>query len=95
MTPYSSPLGRLLGARFDIMPIATPEQRVAYLDALYQLGSAMQAHETRLRSYSEGWGEYASDLAGEMGMYADPYDRAGRLSMEHVRCFIKEKHRTK
>ena len=24
----------------------------------------------------------ASDLAGEMGMYADPYDRAGRLSMD-------------
>jgi len=50
VTPYSSPLGRLLGARFDVMPIATPEQRVAYLDALYQLGTAMQAHETRLRS---------------------------------------------
>jgi uncharacterized protein (DUF885 family) len=32
--------------------------------------------------YLEGWGEYASDLAGEMGMYADPYDRAGRLSMD-------------
>ena len=32
--------------------------------------------------YSEGWGEYASDLAGEMGMYTDPYDRAGRLSMD-------------
>ena len=33
-------------------------------------------------AYLEGWGEYASDLAGEMGMYADPYDRAGRLSMD-------------
>jgi uncharacterized protein (DUF885 family) len=32
--------------------------------------------------YLEGWGEYASDLAGEMGMYSDPYDRAGRLSMD-------------
>ena len=50
VTPYSSPLGRLLGARFDIMPVATPEQRAAYLDALYQLGTAMQAHEARLRS---------------------------------------------
>lgn len=33
-------------------------------------------------AYLEGWGEYASDLAGEMGMYSDPYDRAGRLSMD-------------
>ena len=33
-------------------------------------------------AYTEGWGEYASDLAGEMGMYEDPYDRAGRLSMD-------------
>lgn len=50
VTPYSSPLGRLLGARFDLMPVATAEQRVAYLDALYQLATAMQAHEARLRS---------------------------------------------
>jgi uncharacterized protein (DUF885 family) len=33
-------------------------------------------------AFLEGWGEYASDLAGEMGMYANPYDRAGRLSMD-------------
>ena len=33
-------------------------------------------------AFTEGWGEYASRLAGEMGMYADPYDRYGRLFME-------------
>ena len=33
-------------------------------------------------AYTEGWGEYASSLAGEMGMYSDPYDRAGRLMMD-------------
>ncbi|MFN2386833.1 MAG: DUF885 family protein [Thermoanaerobaculia bacterium] len=33
-------------------------------------------------AYVEGWGEYASMLAGEMGMYADPWDRAGRLMMD-------------
>jgi uncharacterized protein (DUF885 family) len=33
-------------------------------------------------AFVEGWGEYASDLAGEMGMYADPYERAGRLAMD-------------
>lgn len=32
-------------------------------------------------AYVEGWAEYASDVAGEMGMYADPYDRFGRLAM--------------
>jgi len=30
----------------------------------------------------EGWGEYASDLAGEMGLYSDPYDEYGRLGMD-------------
>jgi len=33
-------------------------------------------------AYTEGWAEYASDLAGEMGMYSDPYARAGRLAMD-------------
>lgn len=33
-------------------------------------------------TFTEGWAEYASDLAGEMGMYEDPYDLAGRLSMD-------------
>jgi len=33
-------------------------------------------------AYTEGWGEYSSELAGEMGMYADPYDRYGRLAMD-------------
>jgi uncharacterized protein (DUF885 family) len=32
--------------------------------------------------YTEGWAEYAANLAGEMGMYADPYDLYGRLSGE-------------
>ncbi len=33
-------------------------------------------------AYVEGWGEYASTIAGEMGMYKDDYDRAGRLAMK-------------
>jgi uncharacterized protein (DUF885 family) len=33
-------------------------------------------------AFTEGWGEYASALAGEAGMYDDPYDRLGRLMME-------------
>ncbi len=38
--------------------------------------------ETYHTAFTEGWGEYASDLADQMGMYADPYDRAGRLAMD-------------
>ena len=38
--------------------------------------------EAAWTAYTEGWGEYASSLAGEMGMYEDPYDRAGRIGME-------------
>ncbi len=30
-------------------------------------------------AFIEGWGEYSSLLAGEMGMYEDPYALAGRL----------------
>lgn len=33
-------------------------------------------------AYVEGWGEYASALAGELGMYADPDDACGRLAMD-------------
>ncbi len=30
-------------------------------------------------SFAEGWAEYAAELAGEMGGYADPYERYGHL----------------
>ena len=30
-------------------------------------------------AFVEGWGEYSSFLAGELGMYRDPYERCGRL----------------
>ncbi|HYN09093.1 MAG TPA: DUF885 domain-containing protein [Vicinamibacterales bacterium] len=34
-------------------------------------------------AFTEGWAEYSSDLAGELGMYeGDPYARAGRLAMD-------------
>ncbi|MCC6931001.1 MAG: DUF885 domain-containing protein [Gemmatimonadaceae bacterium] len=33
-------------------------------------------------AFTEGWGDYASALAGEMGLYSDPYDRYGRLLMD-------------
>jgi uncharacterized protein (DUF885 family) len=33
-------------------------------------------------AFVEGWGEYASDLGVEMGLYDDPYDLYGRLAMD-------------
>jgi uncharacterized protein (DUF885 family) len=33
-------------------------------------------------AFVEGWAEYCSALADEMGMYDDPYDRCGRLGFD-------------
>lgn len=38
--------------------------------------------ESGYTAFTEGWGDYASDLAGQMGMYSDPYDWCGRLAMD-------------
>src|SRR3546814_5085329 len=35
-----------------------------------------------VNAFSEGWAEYAATLAGEMGLYDNPYDRYGRLSQD-------------
>ncbi|MDM4769909.1 DUF885 family protein [Solimonas sp. SE-A11] len=35
-----------------------------------------------INAFNEGWAEYAAMLAGEMGLYDDPYDRYGRLSQD-------------
>ena len=35
-----------------------------------------------INAYNEGWAEYAATLAGEMGLYDDPYDKYGRLIMD-------------
>jgi uncharacterized protein (DUF885 family) len=32
--------------------------------------------------YLEGWGEYASQLCWDMGVYTTPYDRAGRIMQD-------------
>ena len=37
-------------------------------------------------AYSEGWGLYAERLAAEIGLYQDPYQQFGRLTMELMRA---------
>jgi uncharacterized protein (DUF885 family) len=32
--------------------------------------------------FAEGWGEYSGALGKEMGLYTDPYDRAGRIMVD-------------
>lgn len=36
----------------------------------------------RVTAFSEGWGEYASVLAGEIGLYEEPLSEYGRLEMD-------------
>ena len=33
-------------------------------------------------AFTEGWAEYSSGLAGELGLFSDPYDLYGRLISE-------------
>jgi uncharacterized protein (DUF885 family) len=47
-----------------------------------QAGLSPFRRSTMHTAMTEGWAEYASDLAGEMGMFEDPYARAGRLAMD-------------
>lgn len=37
---------------------------------------------TFFNAYNEGWAEYAATLAGEMGMYATPEERFGRMMQD-------------
>lgn len=39
-----------------------------------------------MSAFVEGWGLYAERLAGEMGLYRDPYERFGQLSYEMWRA---------
>ena len=43
---------------------------------------ALRRHALGLSVFNEGWAEYASGLAEEMGLYDDPYDLYGRLVHE-------------
>jgi uncharacterized protein (DUF885 family) len=42
--------------------------------------------EANLTAFVEGWGLYAEKVAGEMGIYRNPYERFGQLSYEMWRA---------
>jgi uncharacterized protein (DUF885 family) len=53
--------------------------------ALQQENSALpnvRHYDFSETGFVEGWGEYASQLCWEMGVYRTPYDRAGRLMQD-------------
>lgn len=49
-------------------------------------GESLGLHPVRrdsaFNAYAEGWAEYAATLAGELGLYAEPAERFGRLVTE-------------
>jgi uncharacterized protein (DUF885 family) len=53
----------------------------------YELGDLPRFRKhNSVAAYSEGWGLYSERLAAEMGLYADPYQHFGRLTMELMRA---------
>ena len=42
----------------------------------------MRHYDFTETGYLEGWGEYASQLCWDMGVYTTPYDKAGRIMQD-------------
>lgn len=88
------PVGRYLfnGSSLDQRPMVTAAALIYHeLVPGHHFQVALQTENEALPAFRrnsfptafvEGWAEYASGLAGEMGLYAEPYDRYGRLAME-------------
>jgi len=51
-----------------------------------QSGVPLFRRQADVTAFVEGWGLYAEQLAGEMGLYSTPYERFGLLSMEMWRA---------
>jgi uncharacterized protein (DUF885 family) len=53
----------------------------------YELGELPRFRKLNsVAAYSEGWGLYTERLAAEMGLYQNPYQQFGRLTMELMRA---------
>jgi uncharacterized protein (DUF885 family) len=50
--------------------------------ALHPIRREARLRTFALNGYSEGWAEYAAGLCDEIGLYADPRDRYGRMTSE-------------
>jgi uncharacterized protein (DUF885 family) len=50
--------------------------------ALHPIRRGLSQRTFALNGYLEGWAEYAAGLCDEIGLYADPRDRYGRLTSE-------------
>jgi uncharacterized protein (DUF885 family) len=76
-----------LRPKFEIIPVMLHE---GVPDHHFQNGRERGSPEalTALRrnmAFTEGWGLYAESLGEELGLYADPYDKFGQLSMDLTR----------
>ncbi len=88
------PVGRYLynGSRLDQRPLVGAAALIAHeLVPGHHFQIALQRENQDLpalrqhfaaAAFTEGWAEYASDLAAEMGLYGDPWDLYGRLAMD-------------
>jgi uncharacterized protein (DUF885 family) len=76
--PHRSLLGAAHLTYHELVPGHHFQINLAYED------EALPAfrRESMDTAYTEGWAEYAATVAGEMGMYSDPYDLYGQLAME-------------
>jgi uncharacterized protein (DUF885 family) len=90
----AEPMGQYLfnGSKLDQRPLVGAAALI-YHELLpgHHFQIALQLENTALpeirrdlyhTAFVEGWGEYASDLGVEMGLYDDPYALYGRLAMD-------------
>jgi len=78
--------GMKLWPRFEVTAVMLHEGLPGHhLQAVFARGrSNMRLRQSE--AFTEGWALYAEGLGAELGMYTDPYDELGRLSMDLTRA---------
>jgi uncharacterized protein (DUF885 family) len=75
---------------WEMMPLtlheAVPGHHFQFARALELPEAPMFRRTAYFVAYGEGWGLYAEQLGYDMGLYEDPYDRAGQLIYEMWRA---------